>query len=152
MVNASLHGGGADMRPLPLAVGVLTMLAFAAIIGLAAYGELLVRDVPFLFLHTDFLAKVVIFLSLAVVVWIALAPNRLHLTSRRLNSMALLVAGLGLLVTVLLFNNPRLICVDETKVDMLKIMGPCHAQSLMPLAFGLLAATVATARAGRRPA
>ena len=140
------------MRPLPLALGAATLVAFAGIIGFAAYGELLVRDVPFLFLHTDFLAKVVIFLSLAVVGWIALAPNRSHLTSSRLNSMAMLVAGLGLLVTVLLFNNPGLICVDETKADMLKIMGPHHAQSLMPLAFGLLAATVATARAGKRPA
>lgn len=140
------------MRRLPLALGAATLVAFAAIIGLAAYGEILVGDVPYLFLHTDFLAKVLIFLSLAVVGWAALTPSRSHQTRRRLNSMAMLTAGLGLLITVLLFNNPGLVCVDETKVDMLRVMGSKYAQDLMPLAFGLLAATVATARAGKRPA
>lgn len=138
------------MRPIPLTLGFATLVAFAAIIGLAVYSEVL-PDLPFLFLDTEFLAKVVIFLSLAVLGWAALTPNRSGEASRRMNSMAVLAIGLGLLITVLAFNNPGLINVDETKADMLKVTGPQYAKNLMPLAFGLLAATVATARAAGRP-
>lgn len=137
------------MRPLPLALGAATLAAFAAIIGFAVYGEV-GWDVPFLLLDTEFLAKVAIFLSLAVLGWAALTPNRAGEAGVRLNSMATLAAGLGLLITVVAFRTPDLVCVDPTKVDMLKVEGPSHAQDLMPLAFGLLAATVATARAGKR--
>ena len=135
------------MKPLPLALGAATLAAFAAIIGFAAYSEV-VQHLPSLFLESEFISLVVLILLLAALGWAALVRNRSGEASRRLNVVAMLAVGLGLLVTLLLFNNPGLVCVDETKADMLKVMGPHHAQTLMPLAFGLLAATVATARAG----
>lgn len=139
------------MKPLPLALGAATLVVFAAIAGFAASSEV-GWDVPWLFIYSDAIAKVLIFLSLAVVGWAMLQPNRAGEVSHILHSLALLTGGLGLLATVLLYNNPGLISVNVTKANNLNVMGDKYAQDLMPLAFGLLAATVATARAGKPPA
>ncbi|MDB5470294.1 MAG: hypothetical protein JWR84_1854 [Caulobacter sp.] len=138
------------MKPLPLALGAATLAAFAAIVGFAVYSEV-VQYMPLLFLYaTDWTTKVAVLLLLAVLGLATLLPNRSGQASRRLNIMATLATGLGLLVTLLAVNNRGLYCGTET--NFLKVWGPELAQGLMPLALGLLAATVATARAGKRPA
>ena len=135
------------MRPLPLALGAATLVAFAAVIGFAAYGEI-GWDVPWLFIYSDLTAKVVILLSLIVTVRSALPFRRPENATRQLHSMAMLVAGLGLLISAITLISPKLINSNDPTV---KMLAPDYAQDLMPLAFGLLAATVATARAGKRP-
>ena len=139
------------MRPLPLALGAATLVAFTAIIGFAVYSEV-IQYLPFLLLEADWIIKVAIVLLLALLGRAALLPNRSGQANGRLNLMAMLAIGLGLLVTLLAVNNPGLINVVVTRANFLKVWGPHYAQSLMPLAFGLLAATVATARAGKLPA
>lgn len=139
------------MRPLPLALVAATLIAFAAIIGFAVCGEV-IQYLPLLLLEADWIIKVAIILLLAVLGLAALLPNRSSQASSRLNLMALLAVGLGLLVTLLAVNNHGLINVVVTRANFLKVWGPHYAQSLVPLAVGLLAATVAASRAGRRPA
>jgi len=139
------------MRPLPLALGAATLVAFAAIIGFAVYSEV-IQYLPLLLLEADWIIKLAIILLLAVLGPAALLPNRSSQASGRLNLMALLAVGLGLLVTLLAVNNHGLINVVVTRANFLKVWGPHYAQSLVPLAVGLLAATVAASRAGRRPA
>lgn len=139
------------MRRLPLALGAATLVAIAAVIGLAAYGEL-GWDVPWLFIYSDVIDKVVLLLSLAVTVRSVLPFRRPENATRQLHSMAMLVAGLGLLATVIAFVSPQMINSNAPISKLIKMLAPDYAQNLLPLAFGLLAATVATARAGRRPA
>jgi len=133
------------MRPLPLALGASTLIAFAAAIGLATYGEA-IGYLPHLFIESDWVVKASVAVCLAVLVWATRLRNASGEANRRLNITAMLSVGLGLMFSLLLFNNPGLVCVDETKVDMLKVMGSKYAQDLIPISFGLLTATVAAAR------
>ncbi|MDO9335726.1 MAG: hypothetical protein Q7T61_04950 [Caulobacter sp.] len=98
------------MRPLPLALGAATVVAFAAIIGVAVYSEVF-QDLPSLLLDADLMTKAAVVLLFATLGRAALLPNRLGEANRSLNIIAILAIGLG-----------------------------------------LLAATVATGRAGKRPA
>lgn len=134
------------MRPLPLALGAATVIVFAAVVGFAAYGEI-GWDVPWLFIYSDLTAKVVILLALIVTVRSALPFRQPKDAIRQLHSTALLVAGLGLLISGITLISPKPINTNDPTV---KMLAPDYAQDLMPLAFGLLAATVATARAGKR--
>lgn len=133
------------MKPLPLALGATTLIVFAAAVGLAAYGEA-IAYLPDLFIESDWVVKVSVAVSLAALVWATRLRNASGEANRRLNIIAMLSVGLGLVVSLLMFNNQGLVCVDETKTDMLKVMGSKYAQDLIPIGFGLLTATVAAAR------
>lgn len=136
------------MRSLPLALGAATLGAFAAIIALAVYSEV-VRDLPFLLLHTQFVAKAAILLSLGVFGVATLLPRRPGGADTRWTILGMLALGVGLIVTVLTVSNPGLINVVQPSDRYWKVRGLQLIQDFMPLAFGLLAATVATARAAK---
>ena len=138
------------MKPVPLALGAATLAALAAIVGVAAYSEIL-QYLPFLFLDANLITKLATFLLLAVLGLVTLLPNRSGQASGVLSIMAMLAIGFGLLATLYDASNIAR-AVAATGTNDLKVLGPSLAEALMPLTVGLLAATVATARAGKRPA
>lgn len=138
------------MKLLPLALGAAALLAFAAIIGLAAYSEIL-QYLPSLFLDAFLITKLAVVVLLALLGLVALLPNRSGQAGGILTIMGLLAAGFGLMATLLAASN-IMRAVAETGTRDLKVLGPSLAEALMPLAVGLLAAFLATARAGGRTA
>lgn len=136
------------MKPLALLLGVATLAAFAAILGFAAYSETL-QFLPSLFLDAFLITKLVLILLLVVLALVALLPNGKGQGSDLLAIMGWLALGLGLLASLVALSNV-LRAVAATGTSNLKVIGPSLSEGLMPIAFGLLVATVAMARAGKR--
>lgn len=137
------------MKPVALALGATTVLAFAGVVGLALYSEMPVHYLPYLFLDAFLLTQLVVVLVVVLLGLAALLPNPQGQTSNVLVVVALAALALGLLST-LLNVNMTLSAMRATGTTNLKVIGPGLAEGLLPLAFSLLTATVAMARAGRK--
>ena len=149
MVNAQPRGH-AKMKPLPLALGALTLVAFGASIGLAVYAGMPVHFLPYLFLDAELITKLADMLLLVMVGLAFFLPKGRGQGGGLPMIMSGLAVGLGLLVS--LFNlSMTFRAMQATGTTNLQVIAPGLAEGLLPVALGLLAATVATSRAGKRP-
>ncbi|MDB5470297.1 MAG: hypothetical protein JWR84_1857 [Caulobacter sp.] len=139
------------MKPLPLALGAATLVAFAACIGLSLYAGMPVQSLLYLFLDAEFITKLADMLLLVMVGLAAFLPRGRGQGGGLLTIIMGLALGLGLLITLL---NASFIyrAVQMSGMPDLRITAPSLAEGLLPLALGLLAGFLAAARAGKRPA
>lgn len=127
------------MKPVALLLGVATLAGFGGAIYLSNYAE---APLPALFLDAVVTTKAMIFLMMPLLLLAIVLPGREPKLLVLVTVLALAMGGLASLYDI----GSTMRAVAATGTTNLKIYAPSLAQGLMPIALGLLIATVAMAK------
>lgn len=137
------------MKPFPLALGVLTLTGFAAIISLWLYSTMPITTLLYVFVDAELITKMVDMLVMLMLAGALFLPKGRR--GELLMIVGWLALGLGLLGT--LFNASMIMrAIQMTGTTNLRVIAPGLAEGLLPVTLGLLTVTIAAVRAGKRPA
>lgn len=137
------------MKPFPLALGVLTLTGFAAIIGLWLYSTMPITTLLYVFVDAELITKMVDMLVMLMLAGALFLPKGRR--GELLMIVGWLALGLGLLGT--LFKASMIMrAIQMTGTTNLRVIAPGLAEGLLPVTLGLLTMTIAAVRAGKRPA